>query len=118
MPFRITDFNERQQRQIRDQLAGNAVRSMEANKPKQAFAQALVRGDEKLKGGKVGVVISLIGLLKRTLDCDNFCGACKPLRDGIASSLGIDDGDKRIRWQYNQCETRGQEGVIVHIEVK
>src|SRR5688572_19021440 len=112
MRFRIEDFNERQQRQIRDQLASDAVRAMEAQKPKPVIAQALVRGNEKLKGGKGCVVVSLIGLLKRTLDCDNFCGACKPLRDGIASSLGIDDGDKRIRWQYSQCETKGQEGVI------
>jgi len=63
------------------------------------------------------LVVSLIGLRRRTLDDDNFNGACKHLRDAIAASLGLDDGDKRITWQYQQLQTRGREGVLVHIEV-
>ena len=62
------------------------------------------------------LVVSLIGLRRRTLDDDNFNGACKHLRDAIAASLGIDDGDPRIRWQYQQLQTTGREGVLVHIE--
>jgi len=63
------------------------------------------------------LVVSLIGLRRRTLDDDNFNGACKHLRDAIAASLGIDDGDKRICWQYQQLQTKGREGVLVRIEV-
>lgn len=63
------------------------------------------------------LVVSLIGLRRRPLDDDNFNGACKHLRDAIAASLGIDDGDKRICWQYQQLQTRGSEGVLVRIEV-
>ena len=63
------------------------------------------------------LVVSLIGLRRRTLDDDNFNGACKHLRDAIAASLGLDDGDKRICWQYQQLQTKGREGVLVRIEV-
>jgi len=63
------------------------------------------------------MVVSLIGLRRRTLDDDNFNGACKHLRDAIAASLGLDDGDKRICWQYQQLQTKGREGVLVRIEV-
>jgi len=66
---------------------------------------------------KTRVVVSLIGLRKRALDDDNFVGACKHLRDAIAASLGLDDGDKRFTWQYGQQPTTGREGVLVHIEV-
>lgn len=76
------------------------------------------RSDSARQGRRKGrLVVSLIGLRKRTLDDDNFNGACKHLRDAIAGSLGIDDGDKRIYWQYQQLQTRGREGVLVHIEV-
>jgi hypothetical protein len=66
---------------------------------------------------KVGVVVSLIGLRRIPLDDDNFCGACKYLRDAIAESIGLDDGDSRLRWQYQQCQTSGAEGLIVKIEI-
>ncbi len=63
------------------------------------------------------MVVSLIGLRARTLDDDNFVGACKQLRDAIAATIGIDDGDKRIKWQYQQLQTNGREGVLVQLEV-
>jgi len=63
------------------------------------------------------VVVSLIGFRARTLDDDNFVGACKHLRDAIAATLGIDDGDKPIKFQYGQLPTQGREGVLVQIEV-
>lgn len=63
------------------------------------------------------LVVSLIGLRRRTLDDDNFNGACKHFRDAIAASLGIDDGDKRICWQYQQLQTKGREGVLVRVEI-
>ena len=75
------------------------------------------RPDAPQEGRARGVVVSLIGLRRRPLDDDNFVGACKHLRDAIAASLGIDDGDKRIRFQYGQFPTQGREGVLVHIEV-
>ena len=63
------------------------------------------------------VVVSLVGHRRRKLDDDNFVGACKHLRDAIAASLGLDDGDPRLRWEYGQHETRGAEGVSVTIQI-
>jgi len=63
------------------------------------------------------VAVSLIGFRRIPLDDDNFVGACKHLRDGIAESIGFDDGDKRLRWQYQQIQTYGDEGVMVRIEI-
>lgn len=68
------------------------------------------------KRAKSRVVVSIIGLRRRALDDDNFNGGCKALRDCIAASLGIDDGDKRLTWQYGQLQTRGREGYLVRIE--
>lgn len=68
-------------------------------------------------GRKTRVVVSLVSLRKRILDDDNDVGAKKHLRDAIAASLGLDDGDKRFTWQYSQQPTTGREGVLVHIEV-
>ena len=68
-------------------------------------------------GRKTRVVVSLVSLRKRILDDDNDVGAKKHLRDAIAASLGLDDGDKRFTWQYSQQPTTGREGIIVHIEV-
>ena len=72
--------------------------------------------DRAQKRAKSRVVVSIIGLRRRALDDDNFNGGCKALRDCIAASLGIDDGDKRLTWQYGQLQTRGREGYLVRIE--
>ncbi len=37
--------------------------------------------------------------------------------DEIASVLGVEDKDPRVRWEYSQAETRGQPGVVVQIDV-
>lgn len=62
------------------------------------------------------LVVSLIALRRRPLDPDNNAGSFKHLQDAIAASLGLDDGDKRLTWQYQQLHTFGREGVLVHIE--
>lgn len=92
---------------------------LEADKPKQAPVETLVRATKERKERKdgLGIVVSLLTLRRRLLDDDNSVGALKPLRDAISANLGIDDGDKRIKWQYGQHLTTGQEGVIVRIEV-
>ena len=67
-------------------------------------------------GGPVARVI-LVAYVHRALDGDNLAGGCKPLRDAIASWLGVDDADGTIAWEYGQVETRGREGIAVRIEV-
>ena len=53
---------------------------------------------------------------RRRLDDDNLAGALKPLRDAIAASAGLDDGDPRIRWQCGQVRTDWEEMVVVTLE--
>lgn len=63
-----------------------------------------------------GYCITLIGFITRRMDDDNLAHAFKPMRDAIADVLGIDDGSSRLRWQYGQVETRGEQGSIAMIE--
>ena len=51
----------------------------------------------------------------RALDDDNLTGGLKPLRDTIASTLGLDDGDPGLRFTVHQCIGQGPEGVLVRI---
>jgi hypothetical protein len=85
--------------------------------PKPDGRRELAPANAPQKSGAGRVVVSLVGHRRRILDDDNFVGACKHLRDAIAASLGIDDGDPRLRWEYSQHETRGAEGVAVTIHL-
>ena len=114
--FKLNDFNPKIQEQIRRQL-GDDIRPVSPTIPQPARRRIASPTDSPQTGRTRRLVVSLVGLRRRTLDDDNFVGACKHLRDAIAASLGIDDGDKRIIWQYGQQHTQGREGVLVHIEV-
>ena len=63
------------------------------------------------------LVVSFVCFRSRPCDDDNLQFGCKWLRDAIANSIGIDDGDKRFRWQYHQLKTDGPEGVSVTIQI-
>ncbi len=91
---------------------------LEKPKPQRDAAVVLGEAIRKPEGGEKSMVVSLVRYAHgRQLDTDNLVGGFKPLRDAIAASLGIDDGDKRIRWEYGQAETRGAEGTVVKIDV-
>lgn len=67
--------------------------------------------------GSVAVVVTIVRCGAKTLDDDNLRTGAKPLRDAIATTLGIDDGDPRVKWEYGQVAgTEGQQGTIVRIE--
>jgi len=91
---------------------------VETHQPKPAAAKALAARQPtfKRRKGRLAVVVTFIAYVHRELDTDNLAAACKPLRDAVSATLGIDDGDKRIRYQYGQVETRGRKGVVVKIE--
>lgn len=95
------------------------VDPVEAHQPKPALAPALERRESKRPRGQDGVRcrVTLVACVRRALDDDNLTGACKPLRDAIATRLGLDDGDRRLEWTCQQIATRGQEGVIVRMEL-
>lgn len=92
------------------------VGRLQASKPEPP--QGIEVKDKELEGGK-GVVafrVTLVLCLLKPYDDDNAVSSCKSLRDAIAESLGIDDGDSRIEFNYNQIKTSGREGVNVIIE--
>ena len=47
-------------------------------------------------------VVGLTRFGSKELDDDNLRRALKPVRDGVAKWLGIDDADKRVTWVYSQ----------------
>jgi hypothetical protein len=89
-----------------------------AGQPEQIALRPLDKGVQKRQKGKGGVqvVVSLVTCRCRELDDDGNVAALKPLRDAIAEVLQIDDGDRRIRFEYGQIESRSECGVIVKIE--
>lgn len=59
-------------------------------------AQAVGRTPRKPKA------VTLTRISSRPLDGDNWVAAAKGIRDGVADALGIDDGDSRVKWKYEQ----------------
>jgi len=75
------------------------------------FERAWLLGAER-------VVITLTRIAPGTLDSeDNLHAGFKPVRDGLAGALGLDDGDDRFRWLYGQEKAgRGVYSARVTIE--
>lgn len=105
---------------IRRNLTDPAVGGLAAGEQQRSSGPALVspRPQRQTRKGCVELIVTLITCRSREADDDNHIASCKPLRDTIAQSLELDDGDKRIRWEYGQIESHGQPGVIVRIETK
>lgn len=62
-------------------------------------------------------VVTLIRVAPRKLDDDNLASGFKALRDGIADRFGVDDGDPRIRFKYDQVRGKAKEyGARVLVE--
>lgn len=113
LPTKVTESVRRLNPHLYPALGGVA-----ASQPKPIALRTLEQIIQKRQKGKGGVeiVVSLITCRSRETDDDGNVAALKPLRDAIAASIGIDDGDKRIRFEYGQIETRGEQGVIVKVK--
>ena len=96
----------------RPPVGGLAPKAQQPERPRSLDSQKPRR--EKRKG-RVAVFVSIIACRARETNEDNFIAGTKWLKDSIANTLGLDDADKRIRWEYGQCETRGEQGVIVKV---
>ena len=46
--------------------------------------------------------VELTRVAPRELDGDNLQGSLKAVRDAVADALGVDDRDRRVRWEYDQ----------------
>lgn len=64
-----------------------------------------------LQGRKVALpcVVRLTRIGAKALDSDNLAGSFKAVRDAIARRIGIDDGDPRIKFEYDQSPTGRRE---------
>lgn len=95
-----------------------AVHPLPAIQQKPDGLQPLVEDKPKRekRKGRVRVVVTLIACRGREVDDDGNVAGLFHWRDAIAKRLGIDDGDRRIRWIYGQIETRGESGIIIKIE--
>lgn len=62
-------------------------------------------------------VVTLTRISMGGLDSDNLCGAFKATRDEVAAWIGIDDGHRRIRFEYRQEGCRRKLfGIRIEIE--
>ena len=86
--------------------------------PKPNPVHPLDKKPQAYRGGtrRLALVVSLIRVGKAMLDDDNLASSHKGLRDAISRTLGVEDNDQRIKWEYGQTTTRGRTGVIVKIE--
>lgn len=121
MGVRLEDLPPAVRERVRLQmLEDGAVRVRAAARhPRQPGAlRPLV---EEVEGGgqsESGVVcrVTLVLCRPRRLDSDSVPATLKWLRDAVAKSLGVDDGDERVEWEYGQCVSNGTEGVVVKVE--
>ncbi|HEY6244582.1 MAG TPA: hypothetical protein VIX17_11570 [Pyrinomonadaceae bacterium] len=61
-------------------------------------------------------VVTLTRIGPRRIDDDNLAGGCKFCRDAIAHELDIDDGDERIKFEYDQ-EVIGKREYGVRVKI-
>jgi hypothetical protein len=67
--------------------------------------------------GDGALVVTLTRIGPRKLDSDNLASGFKAVRDEIARIIGIDDGDSRITWRYDQRKGKPREyAAIIRIE--
>ena len=117
MGIKFHDLNPKTQERIRRENP-DVFRTMVAEKSKQIASSSLDGRSPQRQGrkNKLVVRVTLVTLRRRVCDDDNNVSAIKPLRDSIARSIGLDDGDPRIKFEYGAARTEGQPGVMVKIE--
>lgn len=57
-----------------------------------------------------GARITLTRVAKRRYDQDNLSAAFKPIQDGIADALGMNDGSRLLEWVY--ADEAGQTDLV------
>lgn len=74
---------------------------------------------DRTEGRLSGAVVTLTRVAPRRLDNGNYQGCFKHVQDGVADWFGLDDGDPRIEWRYEQERGKPKEyAVRIRIERK
>ena len=84
-------------------------------KRQRTVAWAELRGVQ-LPAFVSSLTVKLTRIAPRKLDDDNLAAGFKATRDGVADWLRVDDGDKRLRFEYAQ-ERGAPKYYAVRIEV-
>ena len=98
--------------------AARSVGAISDRERKQTTLSPLVPHAKAEPGrkGSVGYVVTLTSYRRgKLLDDDNLIAGAKSLRDAISTSIGCDDADPRLKWEYRQQQTDGAEGTLVTI---
>ena len=61
-------------------------------------------------------LVRLVRVGPKRLDPDNLAGSFKHVQDQIAALIGIDDGNERIKWEYEQVAV-GKRVYAVRVEI-
>jgi hypothetical protein len=70
-------------------------------------------------GVDLPVVVTLTRVASRALDDDNWVGAAKAVRDGVADWLHVNDNDPRVTWRYDQRKgAQGEYAVEIRLEAR
>ena len=86
-------------------------------KSQRGITKMVLHGQRwKMRGGEAYSVI-LTRIAPRGLDGDNLQRSFKAIRDQVAEEIGIDDGDDRLTWFYQQEKGKPKE-YAVRVEVK
>ncbi|MCE9567793.1 MAG: hypothetical protein K8U57_37820 [Planctomycetes bacterium] len=91
-----------------------AVAKRRADAQAEALREAIDNAGLTNHRPPLPVAVTWTRIGKQKLDDDNLARSFKSLRDRLAEWLGIDDGDPRITWRYQQ--SHGSPGVTVQIE--
>jgi len=61
-------------------------------------------------------IVRLIRVGPKCLDGDNLGESFKAIRDAVAWAIDVDDGDERIKWEYEQVAI-GKRVYAVRVEI-
>jgi len=118
--MKISELNNASEatKRLNPELFRSAVGAVATARSERNSVQTLdgtVKARRQRKG-QVAIRVSFVVFRRRLLDDDSNVYSIKPLRDAVSNTLGLDDADARIAFEYSQHETKGEQGVIVRIE--
>jgi hypothetical protein len=104
-------------------LRGHWAKRARRARGQREAARILVRAALAASAGKpplegnLRLAIRLTRVAMRQMDSDNLAAGLKAVRDGVSDALQMNDGDRRLDWQYAQQKgKRGEYAVLVTIQ--